>query len=76
MSGFHIFFVLIFSDDFGEFVADMVIVVDQEEYEAKCNDCMTVEKALKETAKGGQIGNLKVDPQSLTMKAPSKTIYR
>lgn len=48
----------------------MLVVVDKEEYEAKAEDSMSVEKALKDTARGGNIGGLKIDPQSLTMRAP------
>lgn len=61
------------SAEFGEFTADMIVVIDKQEYDAKTDDKMTVEKALKETAQGGQIGNLKIDPQSLTMRAPGNS---
>ena len=55
---------------FGQFIAEMLVVVDKVEYEAKVEDSMSVEKALKDTANGGKIGSLKIDPQSLTMRAP------
>ena len=55
---------------FGQFIAEMLVVVDKEEYEAKAEESMSVEKALKDTARGGNIGGLKIDPQSLTMRAP------
>ena len=48
----------------------MVVIVDKEDYDAKDNGAMTVEKALEETAEGGRIGNLRIDPKSLTMRAP------
>ena len=48
----------------------MVIVVDKDEYEAKTSSDTTVESALEDTAEGGRIGSLQVDPQSLTMRAP------
>ena len=45
--------------------------MDKSEYEGKVPESMTVEQALEETARGGNIGSLKIDPQSLTMRAPS-----
>jgi hypothetical protein len=63
-----------FSDEFGEFVAEMIVVVDKVEYEGKEPESTTVESALKSTAQGGKLGHLKVDPQSLTMRAPSMII--
>ncbi len=70
MVSFEVESVFFCSDDFGEFVADMVIVVDKENYEAKDVSDTTVEEALEDTANGGRIGNLQIDPQSLKMKAP------
>ena len=63
------------SDDFGEFVAEMVVVVDKEEHDAKNNGDMTVKKALEDTARGGRLGALKVDPESLTLREPGITLY-
>ena len=51
----------------------MLVLVDKLEYEAKVEDSMSVEKALKDTAKGGKIGGLTIDPQSLTMRAPGNS---
>ena len=34
---------------------------------------MTVEKALNATAQGKKIGTLKIDPASLTVRAPGNT---
>ena len=56
-------------EPFGEFEAQMLVVVDQKEYEAKQDD-MTVEEAIKETFDEGRVGNLKVEPESLVTKAP------
>ena len=53
----------------------MVVIVDKEDYDAKNNADMTVEKALEDTARGGRIGNLKIDPESLTMRAPGITFH-
>ena len=55
---------------FGEFLADMMVVVNKDEYEAKQAGDMTVEKAIKDVAISGKVGNLQVDPQSLELKAP------
>lgn len=52
----------------------MLVVVDKSEYEGKVSESVTVEQALQETARGGNVGSLKVDPQSLTMRAPGKSI--
>ena len=57
---------------FGEFLADMMVVVNKDEYESKDVEQMTVEKAVGEVARGGRVGNLKVDPESLELKAPGK----
>ena len=65
-----IFFCRTDDGKFGQFIAEMLVVVDKEEYEAKAEESMSVEKALKDTARGGNIGGLKIDPQSLTMRAP------
>ena len=48
----------------------MVVVVDKEEHDAKNNGDMTVKKALEDTARGGRLGALKVDPESLTLREP------
>jgi hypothetical protein len=49
-----------------EFVANLVVVVDKEEFEAEA-DPLTVETALLETMAGGRLGHLKVDPNSLEL---------
>jgi hypothetical protein len=61
-----------FSDNFGEFVTEMVVVVDKEAYEAKDDSELSVEQALTETVEGGKIGVLNVDPKSLDLRAPGK----
>ena len=48
----------------------MMVVVNKDEYEAKEAGDMTVEKAIKDVAISGKVGNLQVDPQSLELKAP------
>ena len=48
-----------------------MVVVDKDEYDAKTNE-MTIEKALKNTASGGRLGSLYIDPNSLTIREPSK----
>ena len=48
-----------------------MVVVDKDEYDAKTNE-MTIEKALKNTANGGRLGSLYIDPNSLTIREPSK----
>ncbi len=60
----------IFSDRFGEFVVDMIVVVDKDTYDKKEEFDMTVEQALAETVDGGKIGVLNVDPKSLELRAP------
>ena len=52
----------------------MVVVVDKEEHDAKNNGDMTVKKALEDTARGGRLGALKVDPESLTLREPGITL--
>ncbi|TRY75553.1 hypothetical protein TCAL_06383 [Tigriopus californicus] len=58
---------------FGEFEADMFVVVDKDEYEAKEPEAMTMEKAIEESVKDGMVGSLQVDPQSLVLRAPITT---
>merc|ERR1739848_47677 len=58
------------SNNFGEFVAEMVVVIDKEAHEANTDDSMTAQQALKNAANKGSIGNLKVDPASLSLKEP------
>ncbi len=72
---FHIQFpecliLLICSDKFGEFVVDMVVVVDKTVYDAKEDFEMTVEQALTEEVEDGKLGLLNVDPKSLELRAP------
>ena len=62
---------LFYSKNSGEFIADFMVVVDKDEYDAKTNE-MTIEKALKNTANGGRLGSLYLDPDSLTIREPSK----
>jgi len=50
----------------GEFVTDLIIVLDKNTFEGEDNK-LTVEKALKDTVSGGRVGSLNVDPESLTM---------
>jgi hypothetical protein len=59
-----------FSDNFGEFFAEMVVVVDKDAYDAKDQSEMTVEQALTETVERGKIGLLSVDRKSLDLRAP------
>ena len=59
-------------NSFGEFVAEMAVILDKEEHEANTDESMTVPKALKNAANNGRIGNLKVDPKSLSLKEPGK----
>ena len=56
----------IFSKNQGEFVTDLVVVLDKNEFEAE-EEKLTVEDALKQTVTGGRVGSLVVDPESLTM---------
>jgi len=65
------------SDNQGEFYTDMVVVVDKEQFEKGGEnevEKLTVETALQETVEGGRVGNLFVDPQSLTMGEAKSTI--
>ena len=48
----------------------MVVIIDKEAHDASSDDAMSVQSALKEAARGGRIGNLKVDAESLTLKDP------
>ena len=51
----------------------MVVIVDEENFikgNEISDDSMTVEKALNATAQGKKIGTLKIDPASLTVRAP------
>jgi hypothetical protein len=58
------------SDKFGEFVVDMVVIVDKTVYDAKEDFEMTVEQALTEEVEDGKLGLLNVDPKSLELRAP------
>ena len=59
-----------FSDRLGEFVADMIVVVDKDTYDKKEDFEMTVEQAFAETVESGKVGLLSVDPKSLELRAP------
>ena len=58
---------------FGEFVAEMLVTVDKDAYEKKESGSTTVEDAVRDAFGSGRVGNLKVEPESLVMKAPGKT---
>lgn len=49
----------------------MVVVINRDEYEAKEPSALTVEEAIMDTFEDGQLGNLKVEPQSLVMRGAS-----
>ena len=55
---------------FGEFEAQMIVIVDQKAYEAKEAATPTVEEAILDTFSEGRVGALKVEPDSLVVKAP------
>ena len=65
---------IIFSKSFGEFVAEIVVIVDKEEWDARGDtaNAMSVEKALDKAAKSGRIGSLQVDTESLKLKEAGK----
>ena len=48
----------------------MLVTVDKSAYESKDAGTTTVEEAVRGTFQGGRLGNLKVEPESLVMKAP------
>merc|ERR1712117_288939 len=57
-----------YSEGQGEFDSDLMIIVDKNEFEAVPEaDALTVEDALQLTVDGGKIGNLHVDPSSLSV---------
>ena len=58
------------SDKFGEFIVDMVVIVDKTLYDAKEDFEMTVEQALTKEVEDGKLGLLNVDPKSLKLRAP------
>ena len=59
---------LFHSEGQGEFDSDLMIIVDKNEFEAVPEaDALTVEDALQLTVNGGKIGNLHVDPNSLSL---------
>ena len=55
----------------GEFDADLVVIVDKNEFDA-VPEALTVEEALRQTVEGGRIGNLAVDPNSLSLDGVGK----
>jgi len=57
-----------YSEGQGEFDSDLMIIVDKNEFEAVPeSEALTVEEALQKTVEGGKIGNLEVDPPSLSV---------
>ena len=62
------------SKSFGEFVAEIVVIVDKEEWDARGDtaNAMSVEKALEKAARSGRIGSLQVDTESLKLKEAGK----
>merc|ERR1712117_409131 len=57
-----------YSEGQGEFDSDLMIIVDKNEFEAVPeSDALTVEDALQLTVDGRKIGNLHVDPSSLSV---------
>lgn len=67
----------IFSKSFGEFVAEIVVIVDKGEWDARGDtaNAMSVEKALEKAAKSGRIGSLQVDTESLKLKEAGKLAH-
>jgi len=63
----------LFSDNQGEFISDLRVVVDQDKYTEKEDD-LTVEDALQKTVGEGRVGRLYVDPESLTMGEARSTV--
>eukprot|EP00092_Neocalanus_flemingeri_P024776 GFUD01026865.1.p1 GENE.GFUD01026865.1~~GFUD01026865.1.p1 ORF type:complete len:678 (-),score=153.52 GFUD01026865.1:380-2230(-) len=55
-----------FSENQGEFESDLMVFIDKNEYEA-VPEALTVEEALQQTVEGGRVGNLDVDPNSLSL---------
>ena len=56
------------SEGQGEFDSDLMIIVDKNEFEAVPeSEALTVEEALQKTVEGEKIGNLEVDPSSLSV---------
>ena len=47
-------------------MSEVVVILDQKEFEARESN-ETVDSVLKQTVSEGRVGNLYVDPQSLTM---------
>ena len=67
-----------FSKSFGEFVAEIVVIVDKGEWDARgdTGNAMSVEKALEKAAKSGRIGSLQVDTESLKLKEAGKLSHQ
>ena len=61
-----------FSEGQGEFESDLMVIVDKNEFEA-VPEALTVEQALQQTVEGGKIGNLAVDPKSLSLDGVGKS---
>ncbi len=55
---------------FGEFEAEMMVVVDKEEYDGRAEDTPTVEEAIRDAVAEGRVGALQVEPESLVLQAP------
>ena len=55
-----------FSKGQGEFESDLVVILDKNDFEAQ-PEAITVEEALQKAVDGGKIGNLAVDPKSLSL---------
>ena len=58
--------VLCFSKNQGEFLTDLVVVLDKNQFE-DADEKLTVEDALKQSVNTGKVGSIFVDPESLTM---------
>ena len=69
---------IFFSKSFGEFVAEIVVIVDKGEWDARgdTGNAMSVEKALEKAAKSGRIGSLQVDTESLKLKEAGKLSHQ
>ena len=70
--------IFFFSKSFGEFVAEIVVIVDKGEWDARgdTGNAMSVEKALEKAAKSGRIGSLQVDTESLKLKEAGKLSHQ
>jgi hypothetical protein len=57
---------------FGELKAELLVVVDRNEYEAAGDEGSKVENVLKDVIAEGRVGNLQVEPESLVIRSPGK----